>query len=313
MIIKENYPISKLSWLTTLPGDGYTELFYEPENIIELETICSECFSQKIDFNLIGHTSNTLFLPDYSCERIVSTRKLNHFEFQDNYIYCECGTSVRKLALAAIDKGIKGFEGLVDLPGTVGASIYGNAGCFGCHISTLLVKATVLCDDCKVIDVDPCWFDFSHRESVLKRGGRKAVIISVLLKKISGNTSELKLTAESNHEIRRSTQPEAKDSLGSIFAESGKITFLYRILSSITKAYGICLRCFGYNPSYINRKRRLLFFSLLNARDIEPYVRNWNWFQWLDADSFTLFWKYVRLHRLLFTESKFEIEIKSNN
>ena len=78
------------------------------------------------------------------------------------------------MALTAIEAGIQGFEGLIDLPGTVAASLYGNAGCYGCSISSLLKSATILTEDGEVINAGKEWFDFTKRSSSLKRGDKRA-------------------------------------------------------------------------------------------------------------------------------------------
>lgn len=313
MIYKENFKISTISWLSTLDGGGYVCHFYEPESVDELVELCRGFNKNGLDYDLIGHTSNTLYLKDYVCERMVSTRKLTKYEFADEYISCQCGVSVRQLSLSAIDSGIKGFEGLIDLPGTVGSAIYGHATCYGCDLSQLLEEATVLTDEGQVITVDQKWFGFKKRSSVLKRNERKGVILTLKFRRQNGNPEELKKIAEGNHEKRRSTQPEANNSLGSIFRNEGKPTLLYKLLNLISFVYGILLRFLGYSLDNIKDKRNNLVFTLLGARDVEPYVRRWNWFQWRDERAHELFWKYVQLHRRLFTRSDFEIEIKHNS
>lgn len=49
---------------------------------------------------------------------------------------CECGVSVKRLSAEMVKSGFVGFAGLCDLPGTVAAAIYGNAGCYGCDLSS---------------------------------------------------------------------------------------------------------------------------------------------------------------------------------
>ena len=313
MIYKENYKISAISWLSTLNGGGYICHFYEPESVDELVNLCRGFNKEGHNYDLIGHTSNTLYLKDYVCERMVSTRKLTKYVFTPDYVNCQCGVSVRQLSLAAIDAGIKGFEGLIDLPGTVGSAIYGHATCYGCDLSQLLVEATVVTDEGQVITVGPDWFDFKKRSSVLKRNEKKGVIITLKFRRQNDNPEELKKKAELNHEKRKSTQPEAKNSLGSIFGNEGKPTLLYKVLNLISYFYGIILRLLGYSLDKIRDKRNHLVFALLGARDVEPYVRRWNWYQWSDERAHDLFWKYVQLHQRLFTRSIFEIEIKHNS
>ena len=177
----------------------------------------------------------------------------------------------------------------------------------------MLKECTILSSDGKIERVNPKWFAFSERSSVLKRGEKYAIILSVVLRRENGNKRELEEIARQNHSTRRGTQPESRNSLGSIYAYSGKKTFLYRCIAAITKIYAIVLKTFGYNKELLESKRKHLTFVILGATDVEPYVRQWNWYQWQDEKSYELFWKYDKLHRLMFTDSEFEIEIKHNN
>ena len=310
MIIKTNHSIAKTSWLASYNGNGEASYYYEPESLDELIELCSELYRSNQQFDLVGHTTNTLYIDGYSCENLITTRKLSGFEIYDDFIACQCGVSVRKLALNAVDNGIEGFEGLIDLPGTVAAAIYGHASCYECDISSLLVEAQILTTDGKIQTVTPEWFEFTHRSSALKKGEKKAVILSLKLKCKRGDSGELKKIAEINHTKRITSQPEAKNSLGSIFRDQGRPTFLNYCISLIIKAYTIILRFVKCSDEQIDRRCKHLIFCLLGATDIEPYVKYWNWYQWNDEKSHRLFWKFVRLHKLLFTRSVFEIEIK---
>ncbi len=312
MNIKYNQKIRSVSWLSSLNGKGHISTLYEPVTIQELEELCTTLFAQNLTFDLIGHTSNTLYEPDYVCERMVSTRKLNRFEINENGIICECGTSVRALSLAAIEAGIKGFEGLIDLPGTVGAAVYGNAGCYGCSISSLLKEAVILNSNGHKENVTSEWFGYNKRSSVLKRGEERAVILKVVLRRENGDINRIKEQANLNHTKRKHTQPESKNSLGSIFANSGGPTKLNRLLTIVTTPYALILKFAGYKEQTIREKRKKIIFALLGASDVEPYVHTWNWYQWRDEQSYVLFWKFVKLHQRMFTRSDFEIEIKHN-
>lgn len=251
-------------------------------------------------------------MSDYVCERMVSTRKLTQFEITEDYIICQCGTSVRKVSQIATNEGIKGFEGLIDLPGTVASAIYGHATCYDCDLSKLLLEASILTSDGDVKTVKSDWFAFGRRNSALKRKEKKAIILSLKLRRDNGDADELKRIADENHKKRQTSQPEVKDSLGSIFRNSGRRTVLNYSLSAITRIYGILLKIIGYDDKIIEDKRKHLLFIILGASEIESYVRAWNWYQWRDERAHDLFWKYVKIHKLMFQGNEFEIEIKHN-
>lgn len=311
MVIKKDVDLGKISWLTTTSGQ--IDIFYEPETVTELIELCKRLHQQHEAFDLVGHTSNIYYVPGYHVGTMVSTRKINGFQEEKDCIVCECGASVKRLSHFMVNKGIRGFEGLVDLPGTIGAAIYGNAGCYGCSISGLLEKAEVLSEDGEIIEVGQDWFSFDERSSSLKRKEKNGIILRVYLKKEIGELDTLIKVANKNHETRKVTQPGPQNSLGSIFLDGAKPSFEGKILFFISNVYFKLLIWLRVNSSRIQEKVLSLQLFLLCANKLKPYLRTWNWWQWKDKDSHELFWEYVHLRNRLYSNSEFEIEIKKTN
>lgn len=309
MIIRHNIPVYDICWLNHAHG-GLIGTFYEPENIDELTNICSSLYLEGKDFDLVGHTSNTYFLPDYSVDNMLSTRKCNNIVEETDCIVCDCGVSVKRLSLQMVDKGIKGFEGLIDLPGTVGAAVYGNASCYGCSINSLLISFELLKPNGDIVTVHPNDLKLSKRSSALKRHEIEGIILSVKLRKEQGDVTLLKNLAEKNHHTRKVTQPSPKDNLGSIYASKQTKTPIGFIVLGIAKVIGLLYGITGKNKKQIKDKQKEIVLSLLQARDLLPYVYGWNRYIWKDELAHTLFWKFDKIHRLLYKSNEFEIEIK---
>lgn len=312
MITRNNIPVYDICWLNHAQG-GMIGTFYEPENIDELTNICSSLYQEGKDFDLIGHTSNIYFMPDYSVANMVSTRKCNNMAEEADSIMCDCGVSVAKLARQMVEKGVKGFEGLIDLPGTVGAAIYGNASCYGCSINSLLISFDLLKPDGNIETIYPDVLRLSTRSSSLKREELNGIILSVRLRKEQGDAIMLKKLAEKNHQSRIVSQPSPKDNLGSIYASKQKKTLIGIIVIGIAKFCGIRYVLAGKNKEQVRYKQKEIVLILLQARDLLPYVYGWNRYIWKDKLSHTLFWKFDKIHRLLYKDNEFEIEIKRNN
>jgi UDP-N-acetylenolpyruvoylglucosamine reductase len=309
MIVRNNIPVYDICWLNHARG-GMIGTFYEPENLDELKNICSKLYLEGKDFDLIGHTSNIYFLPDYSVANMVSTRKCNNIVEETNYIVCDCGVPVAKLSRQMVEEGVKGFEGLIDLPGTVGAAIYGNASCYRCSINSLLISFELLKPDGDIVTVYPNDLKLSKRSSSLKRHELKGIILSVKLKKEQGDAIMLKELAEKNHHSRKVSQPSPKDNLGSIYASKQKKTPTGLIVLGIAKFFGLLYGLTGKNYRQVRDKQKETVLSLLQARELLPYVYGWNRYIWKDEQAHTLFWKFDKIHRLLYKSSEFEIEIK---
>ena len=309
MIERHSVPIASIARVA--PSDvGAIGTLYEPESALELEQLCRRLIGRQLPFDLVGHTSNILYTSGYKVDRMVSTRKVDHYEIRDDAIRCECGANVRLLSTDAIQAGCKGFEGLVDLPGTVGSALYGNAGCYDCSVSDLLTKATLLMPDGTVQTVAPDWFQFTKRSSVLKRHEQQAIILTATLRRDPADAEALCKMADENHRKRRFSQPGPKNGLGSVFGNSGEPTPLQDRMDSIYHRFE---KLFHWDEADIKTQRETkahLALRLLGDKALLPYVRTWNWYQWNDDNAHKLFWRYVRLHRQMFTRSDFEIEIK---
>lgn len=310
MITRHNVPVYSICWLNHCKG-GLIGTFYEPETKEELAEICRYLYKEEKCFDLIGHTSNIYFLPSYSVDYMVSTRKCKQYYETDNEIICDCGVSVMKLAHQMVEKGIKGFEGLIDLPGTVAASIYGNASCYNCGINNLLISCELLCPNGQIVIIKPEELQLSKRSSSLKRGELKGVILSVTLRKEKGKSEWIKKQAQLYHKKRVETQPGFKDNLGSIYAHSEDWSRRVAVHRTIVMLYSFLLKMMGRTKKAIEENKKNLLLTLLGAKDIIPYVFSWNRYIWKDEKSHDLFWKYHKIHKQLFNRSEFEIEIKS--
>lgn len=96
---------------------------------------------------LIGHTSNLYILNECNIPVVVSTAKCRYFQIEDGQLFCEAGVGVINLSKQMIKQGIKGFEYLTGLPGTIGAALVNNSSCRENSISELLVSARVVLKD----------------------------------------------------------------------------------------------------------------------------------------------------------------------
>lgn len=309
MITKHNTPVYQISWLNYAES-GTIGTFYEPESLEELTELCRSLYGEGKEFLVIGHTSNIYFLPSYSVDIVVSTRRVREIAIAEDYIEAACGVSVRHLAKSMVEEGIKGFEGLIDLPGTVAASVYGNASSYGCSINDLLISLRVLRPDGKEEVLAPSDLKLSKRSSSFKRGERDGIILSVKLRKEQGDVEGLKAKAEANHAKRMASQPPAQNNLGSIYRDRSELTVVGRIVNYISSLYTVFAR-FGCKDKKELQKKKMAFnLRLLRAKDLIPYVYNWNRYIWSDKDAHSLFWKFHQRHQVMYKNSDFEIEIK---
>jgi UDP-N-acetylmuramate dehydrogenase len=78
------------------------------------------------------------------------------------------GANLVHVVSAAVQAGLGGLETLVDVPGTVGGAVYGNAGCYGGAMADSVTHVE-LWRGGNITSVGPHELGFSYRSSALKR------------------------------------------------------------------------------------------------------------------------------------------------
>lgn len=302
--------LKKKTWIHR---GGVASYFIKPSSVDELEAVCSFCYGHHLCFEIVGATSNLYFLNSYNPDIVISTLNVKNIEENTDVIICDCGVNVRFLAKKMIDSSVKGFEGIVDLPGTVGASVYNNSTAFGCGISQMLLKIELLTEDGMTVFLSAENLAFSERSSALKRGEIRGVVLRVFIKKEYGSMQELKAVAEKNHQTREMNQDGYANNLGSCFVHIYYNSFIFLILRIMLFPYKIAAKLLRYDNRKYNQTRRNFLCCVMGYRSIVPYIsqKNMNTFVWKDDGADYAFIKYVEWMRKVFKADPLEIEIKS--
>lgn len=307
MRVLHNISPQKVSWIksnkSTLEKVHSIKNLYYPETTTELVELISDLRSKNDEFDIIGYSSNTLFLPSYRIKNLICTKELKSWRETDNYIICECGVNVSLLSKEMIRKGYIGFEGLTDLPGTVAAAVYGNAGCRGCSINALLHSFILLKEDGAKEELTVEDLKLEYRSTSLKRKELKGVIVEVVLCKEQGDPTELQQIADKNHSIRKREQPKAANNLGTTFI-GNNLTRKGLLLFKIERV----LRRFMQTNDIRNTLPWAL--KLIGAGKYTPYIYYWNRYMFLDEKSHRLFFKYYHFIKTIYSDVHFEIEIR---
>lgn len=309
MEILNNISPQKISWVKSNKeafekSGNIIENLYYPENTEEFVSLINSFYTNNISFDLIGYSSNTLFLPTYSAKHVVCTKRLNHWTETNETIICECGVSVSCLSKQMVEKGIAGFEGLTDLPGTIASGVYGNCGCRGCSVVGLVREFKLLAENGSIITIHPNDLKATIRSTSLKRGEIKGTILEVTLNKTKGNKEELRAKAEHNHNYRKKYQPSAANNLGTTFNGGTVRTvrgYIYRILGMLISFVKMTTD---------QRKVYPLLLKLTGNDKFVPYIYYWNRYMFLDKESHLLFPSYFAFLKTLYKDVRLEIEIK---
>lgn len=302
-----NVDTSKIEWLginrlQNNRGGVISDLYY-PQTIQELIEVIYLCQNKKRTFYVFGHTSNCYFLPSFSPDAVISTIHLRGYEETENTIIVECGMHSKVLARIMVEKGYEGFEGLIDLPGTISGAIYGNAGCYGCLISDRLISAKVLTIAGEIIEYTKKELGFQERTSYLKERKIKGTILTATFEKVKGDATEINNKAEQAHKDRLATQPGPLNNLGSIFKKD-----------ELTN-YGIWInRIARYTAKLLHKPEShhsiiKLQCTLAGFPKLAKYLFNLNRFIWQDKNAHIAFKQYLELRKKIFKHNNLEIEI----
>src|SRR4029453_5960905 len=118
-----------------------------------------------------------------------------------------CGTDFLELIYRCRDRSLAGLEFAAGIPGSIGGALYGNAGCYGQDIGQFTIECTIATPDGATVRTHPAsWFEFSYRDSRLKR--EPHVLLTCLLQFKPGDRDAIQREIEEKLEIRRVKHPQ---------------------------------------------------------------------------------------------------------
>lgn len=285
---------------TWIHRGGKAHYYVIPDSVDQLCNVVNYCYKNHIEFKIVGHTSNLYIRNTTDIEVVLSTIHLNRYNEEDGLYQCECGVAIADLSKKAIKNGHAGYEGFVNLPGTVASATVNNAGCFQCSISDILLQAEVLGQDGKIRIFTRDQFNYSERSSAFKRGEAHGVILRVVLDchKLEDKDCLLQ-KAEANTIYRKTKQEGPKQNLGSTYPIYVMEAF-YKNLPLHTR---FCLMISAKFYHIINKQRPQTIINTIILLCSGCYFRlhryvskhNFGCFVWRDAKADKAFDKYASL------------------
>jgi len=202
---------------TTFKVGGNADIFITPGDIKEAEELLRLLCVFKEPFNLIGNGSNLLVSDDGIRGICVCISKgCDEIRCEGKEIYAEAGALLSKVAKAAYDNSLTGFEFASGIPGSAGGAVVMNAGAYGGEMSQV-ISEVLLFDktNCKTVSLSGDEMDFSYRHSIVKDYPYIVLGMKIILKE--GNAQEIKAVMDDLNGRRRSKQPLEYPSAGSTF------------------------------------------------------------------------------------------------
>jgi UDP-N-acetylmuramate dehydrogenase len=219
-------------WLESFPGalrgeplgrqsqfgvGGPADCFVRVRDAETLRRLVRECAERETPLTMLGAGSNALIL-DGGVRGVVARFDDRHMRrISDELVELAAGCMMPRVALDCARQGLAGLEFGIGVPGTCGASVYGNAGAFGTEMADVLVECTVVAPDGaeRVLNRDECGFRYRH--SRLKDELRGHVVARAQLRVHPDDAAVVRARTDAVQAKRKASQPYGVRSLGSVF------------------------------------------------------------------------------------------------
>lgn len=218
----EFYVNFSLSQISSIKLGAKVKLAVFPKTESELEMIILKLFRLKIKFKVFGNLSNVLVINDEEFVCVITSKMNEEILISNNEVKVSAGVLIPKFCEIVRKNNLKGIEGLIGIPATVGGAIMNNAGAFGYSISDHLEKIKAFCDG-EIFDILKGDIKFLHHASNLERF---VILEASFLFENENEYDIINLTNKFTY-LRGKTQPLGL-SLGSVFKKvNGKSAGFY--------------------------------------------------------------------------------------
>ncbi len=206
---------------TTMRIGGPAQYWLEPRTIASFVEAVKFLRRELIPIRVIGRGSN-LLVKDGGIRGAVFHPNKGEFDeirVDGNRIYAGAGVRLKKLASAARNAGIGGFEWMEGIPGNVGGALRMNAGAMGTQTFDQVVSVTLLDSSGELKEKTKDQIEHHYR-SVPELDHHYAV--SAVFEGKPADLADIDTKLEASHTKRRDSQPIGA-SAGCIFKNPGPI------------------------------------------------------------------------------------------
>ena len=210
---KENYKLAHLTWFKV---GGAADVLYKPVDEDDIANFLKQN-GGKLPVTVIGAGSN-IIIRDGGVEGVVIKLGSGFTEIEilpegDLLVGAAClNFNLAKFTQA---NGIKGFEFLVGIPGTVGGGVAMNAGSYGSEFKDIVKSVYALDKVGAQMQIPLKDIGFDYRKNSLPTN---LIYTKVVFRADRGDPNEIKLKMQDINKKRAETQPITERTSGSTFA-----------------------------------------------------------------------------------------------
>lgn len=204
--------------LNTYHIGGTAKYLISPNSINDLISILKILQKAKIKYFILGNGSNIILNDREYDGAIIRMNKLDGIEIHPTLqmAYAEAGAMLPKLVQEAVDNSLMGLEFAAGIPGTIGGSIYGNAGAYNSCILDYVTSVTVLDENLEVKVLEHEQITYAYRTSMFKEKKNYIILAAKFYLKEGDKKSSLEIM-EDRRNRRVASQPLEYPSAGSVF------------------------------------------------------------------------------------------------
>lgn len=218
-IPKENVHVNeRMSKHTSFKVGGVADYYIEVNEVAQLIYILKLAKKMRMKTFILGNGTNVI-IKDSGFRGIIIKINFTHLNIEKGKIVAGAGVPVALLSNFAYRNGIKGYEFLSGIPGTVGGAVKMNAGAYQSEIKDILVNTTYLDEKYNIVKIENAEHEFSYRNSIFFK--KNWIIIGSTFKIEKGNMAQIKEKRNEMSNLRKEKQPLELPNAGSIFKRSG--------------------------------------------------------------------------------------------
>lgn len=202
---------------TTFRIGGDADYFVKPKSAAEVQIIIDLCIKADMPYYILGNGSNLLVSDSgYRGVIIQIAKEMSDIEVTDGgVIRAQAGALLSKVASAAYENALAGFEFASGIPGTIGGAIVMNAGAYGGEMKDVVKSAVVLTSENEIRELTLKELELGYRTSIVAKKGYIVLEVTIELK--PGVPEEMKALMNDLKNRRTTKQPLEYPSAGSTF------------------------------------------------------------------------------------------------
>lgn len=209
----QNEPLAK--YTAARLGGTADWLYIARDSVDEITSIVAQAWAQGLPVRVLGGGANVL-VADAGFRGLVVVNRVAHITFAEDRIMATSGTAMTTLANRCQKHGIRGFEWMVSVPGTVGGGVINNAGAHGGDMAHNILSVKTAEPDGTHLYTQAD-LHYEYRGSMLKhRTDRHFLVLEATFATEADDPANIRARMDEMVAYRKRTQPPGA-SLGSIF------------------------------------------------------------------------------------------------